>query len=186
MAGAIGFKVKFKFKNKKVRKLAKSASERNLFRAGGLIATIAKRSLRKGKQSSLPGKPPKWRTSQIIFVPEGPLKRSVSKKRASELEAMGIKIKKINITIARGGFLRKSITFEVIKNKQNTIVGPTFSGARRIGKLHEFGGRGIEGRGRNKRITGRYPPRPFMRQALIKASQNEKIAKFWRDSIRAI
>ena len=171
MAGAIGFKVKFKFKNKKVRKLAKTASERNLFRAAGAVRTFTRRSLLKSKKPSAPGRPPTV-GAKPFFTFKG---KRITPKQAERIKKTGGTV--IKKTGDKAGRLKKAILFNVNARSLTAIIGPKKSIVGIVGQTHEFG----------KRFRGKnFPKRPFQRPALVEASQNEKIAKFWRDSIRAI
>jgi len=132
---ASGIKVRIRFDKKAIEKAVKRSNIDSLGRAGALVRTIARRSIRrKGVQNkpSKPGNPPKT---------TGPL--------------------------------RRSILFEVAKDKQDVIVGPSSDFVDNVGKAHEFGG---------KFRKEKFPKRPFMGPALEKASP--RLPKLWAKSIR--
>ena len=171
MAGAIGFKVRIKFNPKSVTRPAKNASARNLFKASALVRTFTTRSLKKTKKPSAPGKPPTV-GAKPFFTSGGvritPLQAKITEQRGGE------------VTKEEGdgaGRLRKAIGFDVNTRKLTSVIGPRRSIVGIVGQTHEFG----------KRFRGKkFPKRPFQRPTLLNASKNEKIAKFWRDSVRAI
>ena len=128
-------KTRTKFDAKKIRAMVKRGNIDSLGRAGALLRTVARRTIRKKGVKNLPskpGQPPKT---------TGPLK--------------------------------KSILFEVEKDKSAVVIGPSSDIVGNVAKAHEFGGefRGI-----------RYPARPFMGPALIKVTP--QLPRLWAKSIR--
>ncbi len=129
------FKVKTKFDIKKIRNRVKRGNVDSLGRAGALVRTVSRRSLRRKGVKNLPGRPgqpPKT---------TGPLKRS--------------------------------ILFEVEKDRSAVVIGPSSDIVDDVAKAHEFGGefRGI-----------RYPKRPFMGPALAKITP--QLPRLWAKSVR--
>jgi hypothetical protein len=61
----VGAKVKTKFDGKKVMNVTKRANITNLGHAGAAIRLTARRSIRKSKKASAPGKPPHTRKGRI-------------------------------------------------------------------------------------------------------------------------
>lgn len=128
-------KVKTKFDPAKIRAAVKRGNIDSLGRAGALVRTVARRSLRRRgvkKLPSRPGQPPKT---------TGPLKRS--------------------------------ILFEVEKDKSAVVIGPSSDIVDDVGTAHEFGGqfRGVQ-----------FPKRPFMGPALIKVTP--QLPRLWAKSVR--
>lgn len=186
MAGGLRltFKASAFLKPAKVIDPMRKATERNLFKAGGFLRTIARRSLKRGAKPSIPGTPPKFRKSKtvfflMIFEAKGVKRVEIAPEEAQELEKAGFDVVKEKIILKRGGALRKSISFLVNKPKLKVDVGPRFSGAARIGQIQEFGGVA-------KDSKSKLPPRPFMGPALIKAARSDKLSSFWKDTLRAI
>jgi phage gpG-like protein len=73
----------------------------------------------------------------------------------------------------RAGALRRSIVYQVDRERQRAVIGPAFSGVGRSATAHEFGGR---------YRRDRYPRRPFMGPALT--TNQDRLPKHWRASIR--
>jgi len=71
------------------------------------------------------------------------------------------------------GLLRRAIKFEVAIQKDSVVIGPDFAAFSNVGRPHELGG--------NFRKR-KYPKRPFMGPALIKATP--KLPKLWAKTIR--
>jgi phage gpG-like protein len=61
----IKFKVRWNFHPKRVKNAAKRATYRNLGHAGAVIRLTARRSIRRSKKPSKPGKPPHTRKGQL-------------------------------------------------------------------------------------------------------------------------
>jgi len=106
------------------------------------------------------------------------------------------------------GALKNAIRFDVEKERQSVVIGPTKTGIGTIGQLHEFGGTRKSNLGKRvqfligrfgftatARIIGmdenalreragtlRYPKRAFMGPAL--AISRERLPKFWAQSVR--
>jgi len=162
-------RVKFQLKFNELLEKERKKSERALFKAGAFIRKDARRSIKKRKASSLPGKPPTFRNTDSQSY-KG---RYVSRKQAKEIEERG------GVVVRRkgqGGILRRSIFFAVNKAKHSTVVGPTRFAVGPIGNVLEHGG---ELRGR------KYKPRPFMRPALAKAINTDKLSTFWKNLLKA-
>ena len=171
MAGVIAFKVKITFNAKAVTRPAQKSSEKNLFKAAKTVMTFTKRSLRRSKKSSAPGKPPTVGPKPFLTFNGN----RVTPLQAKIIEAKGGEIKKEEGR--KAGRLKQAIGFDVNRRKLDAIIGARKSIVGIVGETHEFG----------KRFRGKkFPKRPYQRPALLKASQNEKIAKFWQDSIRAV
>lgn len=81
----------------------------------------------------------------------------------------------------RDGLLKKSIIYIVDKQAEEAVIGPTANVIGDIGALHEFGGvRTFKRKG--KRVTGRYPARPFMGPAFEKILP--RLPESWRRKIQ--
>ena len=186
MAGGLRLSIKAKgfFKPAKVIDPMRKQTEKSLFKVGGFLRTTAKRSIVSKQFASAPGQPPHFRKSLTIFFirtfderGEGRFEFTGkdAKKKATEFaKASGTKVEKEKVPVKRGGALKKSISFLVDRPKLKVEVGPKFSRAAATGRLHEFGGR-------SKKVKGRYPARPFMGPALVKAAKSNKLASFWND-----
>jgi len=110
------FKIKTKISFKKVNTQVDKANKRNLFKAGALVRTASRRSLRKHKKTLITkiidGKPRKVREPGPVGGPP----RST-------------------------GPLKESIAFEVSSQGDSVIVGPKGETVSNVGKAQEFGGR---------------------------------------------
>ena len=77
------------------------------------------------------------------------------------------------------GALRGSIIYQVEKQADRVVIGPTFGGVGTSGSLHEFGGRR---RARRRGKVARYKKRPFMGPALAKIKP--RLPQMWAGSVR--
>lgn len=71
------------------------------------------------------------------------------------------------------GLLRNSIVYDVDRQAEEAVIGPTANLIDGLGALHEFGG---------KTRRGRYEPRPFMGPAYEKILP--RLPESWRRKIR--
>lgn len=71
------------------------------------------------------------------------------------------------------GLLRNSIVYDISKQRDEALIGPTANVIGTIGGLHEFGG---------KSRAGRYPARSFMGPAF--ETILPRLPAIWRNSLR--
>lgn len=139
-----------------VRKAAERATLRNLYKAGAYIRKVARSSI---KRKGAARKEPKGEKARQRWRQE---------KYHQPASPPGTP----PYTHVPQG-LKESIFFQVEKQAENVVAGPTRAAIDTLGQLHEFGGR------RHKR---RYPARPFMGPALEKTQ--EAVPDIWAGSVR--
>lgn len=64
------------------------------------------------------------------------------------------------------------------------VVGPVGLNSSKVPALHEFGGTVRRVNRSGKAYEAKYPPRPYMRPALEKARQDNRLAEAWRNTLR--
>jgi hypothetical protein len=156
------------FDRKRITDAVDAARVRVLARAGGLVRTIARRSIRKRKDKvSLPGNPPFGHGAEL-------LKRFIFFGYDPHADSVVIGPAKLN----RSGDAPHLLEFggtTTLKRAKTIRVGP--QGRNRRGQFT---------RGERKRLKAgtrlRYQPRPFMGPALQKAAP--KLPELWRNSVR--
>jgi hypothetical protein len=152
------------FDGAKVRKAVDAARRKVLSKAGALLRTIARNSLRPapyGKRSS-PGQPPLDHT--------GYTRRQLNKRRKAAGQSR-----------IKGGFTGlRYILFGYNPDTESVIVGPASNRSQphKIPEKLEFGGSG-KWHGKQVQIG----PRPFMRPALNRVSP--ELPKRWAGQVRA-
>jgi hypothetical protein len=176
-----GIRVRTRTDIPRVLRRVRNANITSLKHAGGVIRLTARRSIRR--------KPYRFKTlpsgAKVLYTQHAPAGRPPYSHTESH-EFWG---------------LRESIMFHVTPSRDNVIIGPRYSGAERIGHLHEFGGTRKNKRSRlvlamlrkrerwsldryererKRRVAMRYPKRPFMGPALMKIK--DRLPKHWADS----
>ena len=73
----------------------------------------------------------------------------------------------------RRGLLKRSLLYNVDKEKMRAVIGPAYSIVGRSGSAHEFGG---------KYYGRKYPKRAYMGPAL--KENKRRLPLFWRGSIK--
>jgi len=155
------------FDRAKVMRAVEKAKRRSLAKGGGLVRTVARRSMRKVKdplRRSPPGKPPfahEGSLRRLLFFAWDPGTRSVI----------------VGPTGFKGSTAPSTLEF-----------GGTVKGDGRVIRVRDGVGRGKGGRFTSKaksvRLTGRVriAPRPYMGPALEKSAS--KLPALWRDAVK--
>lgn len=183
-------RVKTHFDSKLLKKKVDQASFRSLGHASGAIRLTARRSIRRSKKPSQPGKPP--------HTPTGALKRVIryavdSQKTEAAIGAVNEYSKTIWHLHEFGGTSRKRLRllkphrFEVGQFGPVRKTGKRFTRARLMTEAQaRRATRLVEEentqRTAESRILRRYPARPFMRPALD--ANRKRLPKFWENSVR--
>lgn len=149
----------FFFDRDKVLRAADKATIQVLGRFGAFVRRRAQTSMRRKKGASPPGQPP----------------HAHGEKRAGKKYS--------------GAWLRELVLFAYDPLTRSVVVGPLGFRRSSVPALHEFGGtqdrmgwRTEAGKRVVKKVgTARYPPRPYMRPALL--AELPKFAELFRGSI---
>jgi len=153
--GLLKMGVRVQFEGNRVRDRADRVERRNLFRGAAWIRTAARRSIKPGKKPAAEGKPPHSHTKTL----------------------------KTGIRFAYDPRAHSAVIGAVLVPGKQRQTGARAPEATEQGGRATITRRGPDG-GR-MRYTVTFGPRPFMEPAKEKAATEDKLAPFWKDTIRA-
>jgi len=178
------------FNDDRIERLMERADRRNLSKAGAYVRSDARKSIRKGKKPSAPGRPPHSHVGtlkRLVFFAFDPVRRSVvigpfaTPPRASgprRRRTYYVDRKTGAETLEKGGRIIRFVPRHQRKRKPRAGRRYTTAQVRRI--REEYARR--SGYEELVQRTIKIEPRPFMRPALAK--NMPKFPKLWADSMR--
>jgi hypothetical protein len=150
------------FDREAVLKRLPPARRKFLARSGGLVRRIARNSIKRKGAARKP--PKKFSKTGRITAAFRKWQQEIRRQPHSQAPSP---------PFTHSGVLRDAILFGFDFAAETVVVGPEGKQVDSVGQLHEYGG---------ERFGHRYPARPFMRPALLKATP--KLAEIWAQSFQ--